>query len=90
MSDEDTYESDDDDVEMESDAADVSYVAAPVDEVGLQDEGGVVAMREALRKQLQADVEAFLAAGGKINEIPANVVSDPPKKPQSNYGGQPI
>ncbi len=46
--------------------------------------------REHLRQQLQSDVEAFLAAGGRINEIPPNVVADPPRKPQSNYGGQPI
>lgn len=84
MSDEDTFESDDD-LELDSD---VGYVSASVDDV--VDDAGVGAMRESLRQQLQSDVEAFLAAGGRINEIPANVVSDPPKKPQSNYGGQPI
>lgn len=48
------------------------------------------AAREAMRRQLQSDVEAFLARGGRISEIPPNVVADPPRKPQSNYGGQPI
>jgi hypothetical protein len=83
----DAYESDDD-VEMESDE---SYVAvAASDDSAPAEDAGVGAMRESLRKQLQADVEAFLAAGGRINQIPANVISDPPKKPESNYGGQPI
>ncbi|ACR11843.1 hypothetical protein [Teredinibacter turnerae] len=66
-----------------------------------EDDGGVdlgdeylasdgVSSKEAERRRLQAEVEAFLASGGKINQIPANVVADPPKKPESNYGGQPI
>lgn len=84
MSDEDNFENDDD-LEVDSDAG---YSAATTDDV--VGDSGVGAMREALRQQLQSDVEAYLAAGGRINEIPANVVSDPPKKPQSNYGGQPI
>jgi len=46
--------------------------------------------RASLREQLSTDVEAFLAGGGSIREIAPNVVADPPKKPQSNYGGQPI
>ncbi len=45
-------------------------------------------IRERLR--LQNEVEAFLASGGQIRHIPANVRADPPKKPESNYGGQPI
>ena len=49
-----------------------------------------VSERESVRKQLAADVEAFLAKGGKIEEVAPNVLADPPKKPQSNYGGQPI
>lgn len=85
MSDDDTFESDDD---IEMDGGDVGY-AVPVSD-DINDDGSASAMREAMRQQLQSDVEAFLARGGRINEIPANVVSDPPKKPQSNYGGQPI
>jgi len=46
--------------------------------------------KEIERKRLQAEVEAFLASGGAIQEIEPNVVADPPKKPESNYGGQPI
>lgn len=46
--------------------------------------------KDAERKRLQDEVEAFLARGGKIDYVAPNVVSDPPKKPESNYGGQPI
>ena len=49
-----------------------------------------MADKEAERLRLQADVEAFLARGGKIVEVPSNVIGDPPKKPVSSYGGQPI
>lgn len=46
--------------------------------------------KEAERQQLQAQIEAFISSGGKIRQIAQNVLADPPKKPQSNYGGQPI
>jgi len=42
------------------------------------------------RQRLQEEIEAFLSRGGMIRQIPANVRADPPKKPESNYGGQPI
>lgn len=54
------------------------------------DMGASLTEKEVERKRLQDEVEAFLASGGKINQIPANHVADPPKKPESNYGGQPI
>lgn len=91
MSDENEIEDNDEELEAEElvdEEEDVSgYSAAAAADV-LAEES--VAAREALRLQLQSDVEAFLARGGVINEIPPNVVSDPPRKPQSNYGGQPI
>ena len=43
-----------------------------------------------LRDSLASDVEAFLARGGKIQQIDDNVMADPPKKPQSSYGSRPI
>lgn len=49
-----------------------------------------VLSKELERRRLQEEVETFLAGGGKIDEVPANVVSSPPQKPESNYGGQPI
>jgi hypothetical protein len=42
--------------------------------------------RDALEKAMQE----FLARGGRVQEIDANVVADPPKKPDSKYGSRPI
>ncbi len=42
------------------------------------------------REELNRQVEEFLANGGKINYIDSNVLADPPRKPSSNYGSQPI
>lgn len=92
MSDENEIEENEEEIEAEElveDEADTgSYAAAPAAADTLIEDS--VAAREALRQQIQSDVEAFLAKGGVISEIPPNVVSDPPRKPQSNYGGQPI
>ncbi|WP_096085569.1 hypothetical protein [Agaribacterium haliotis] len=46
--------------------------------------------KEAERQQIQADIEAFLAGGGKISAVGDDVMADPPKKPESSYGSQPI
>jgi len=46
--------------------------------------------KEVERQRLQAEIDAFISDGGTIRKIPANVLADPPKKPESNYGGQPI
>jgi len=45
-----------------------------------------VAAREDVRRQLAADVEAFLKRGGAIQDVAQDVRADPPKKPESNYG----
>lgn len=58
------------------------------DHVSVDD--GLAEERKSLRIKIRSDVEAFLASGGAIREIAPNIVADPPKKPQSNYGGQPI
>lgn len=91
MSDENEIEENEEEIEAEELADEEEaggYSAAPaVAETVLEES---IAAREALRQQIQSDVEAFLARGGVINEVPPNVVSDPPRKPQSNYGGQPI
>ncbi len=42
--------------------------------------------RDALAKAM----EEFLSRGGAVQEIEANVVADPPKKPDSKYGSRPI
>lgn len=49
-----------------------------------------IASRQKVRDELDAQIAEFLARGGKINEVPANVTADPPKKPTSDYGGRPI
>ncbi|MEG0245217.1 MAG: transcriptional regulator SutA, partial [Pseudomonas sp.] len=35
-------------------------------------------------------MEEFLSRGGKVQEVEANVVADPPKKPDNKYGSRPI
>jgi len=35
-------------------------------------------------------MEEFLAKGGKVQEVEANVVADPPKKPDNKCGSRPI
>lgn len=82
MSDDNEYENDDIETEL-NDRARFETVSFDSDD---ENSG----LRHSLRQQLQSDIEAFLASGGTITEVPANVVADPPKKPQSNYGGQPI
>ena len=42
------------------------------------------------RDALERAMKEFLSRGGKIQEIDANVVSDPPKKPDNKYGSRPI
>ena len=79
----------------EEDTFENDEMIAPDDDVVIEPESDVndcssLTAKEAERLRLQAEVEAFLASGGKINQIPPNVVADPPRKPESNYGGQPI
>lgn len=38
------------------------------------------------RDALARAMEEFLARGGKVQEVEANVVADPPKKPDNKYG----
>lgn len=49
-----------------------------------------VATRVRLRSKMESDIEAFLKSGGKIAQIEPNVMADPPRKPTSDYGSQPI
>ena len=42
--------------------------------------------RDALAKAM----EEFLSRGGKVQEVEANVVADPPKKPDNKYVSRPI
>lgn len=64
---------------------------APAPRVDLDDaETLTVSSKEALRRQLEEEMERFLAKGGRIQEIPPDVTTDPPQKPVSNYGSKPI
>ena len=49
-----------------------------------------VAGRQKVREKLAKDVEAFLARGGRIQEVDANITADPPVRPTSEYGSRPI
>ena len=40
-----------------------------------------LAARNKVRESMQAEIEAFLARGGKIQTIDDNVMADPPRKP---------
>ncbi|GAA6151622.1 hypothetical protein [Pseudoteredinibacter isoporae] len=46
--------------------------------------------RADVREELDRQVQEFLLQGGKIQDVAPNVMADPPKKPQSNYGSRPI
>ncbi len=45
-----------------------------------------VRAREEERTQLRADIDAFLAQGGKVETLAANCRADLPRAPQNNYG----
>lgn len=49
-----------------------------------------VGTRTRVRSKMEADIEAFLSQGGQIAEIDTHVMTDPPRKPSSDYGSQPI
>lgn len=49
-----------------------------------------VASRQRLRDELSDQVSEFLARGGEIDQVERNVLADPPRKPNSNYGERPI
>lgn len=48
------------------------------------------ARKKAEQEELNKQIESFLNSGGEIDVIEPNVLADPPKKPVSNYGSQPI
>ncbi|WP_185235823.1 hypothetical protein [Teredinibacter franksiae] len=69
---------------------DADTIDDAADAVALTLTGEALSSKEAERTKMQAEIEAFLASGGTISRVANNVVADPPKKPESNYGGQPI
>lgn len=82
-------DADEADEALDSDEASYAAPAAKaVESEALEDFS--IASRQKARDELEAQIAAFLARGGKINEVPANVTADPPKKPTPDYGGRPI
>ncbi|MBB2494051.1 transcriptional regulator SutA [Aquipseudomonas ullengensis] len=72
-------------------------VAAPSGKAGKKAKAAVdveelpsVEAKQKERDALAKAMEEFLSRGGAVQEIEANVVADPPKKPDSKYGSRPI
>lgn len=78
----------------ESDAEDEGEPAAPAAKKSKAavevEEMPSVEAKQKERDALARAMEEFLARGGKVQEVEANVVADPPKKPDSKYGSRPI
>ncbi|WP_191968503.1 hypothetical protein [Cellvibrio sp. KY-GH-1] len=83
-----------DDLEASGDSDDASYSGGSsssskaAESEALEDFS--IASRQKVRDEIEDQVAAFLARGGKINEVAPNVTADPPKKPTPDYGGRPI
>jgi hypothetical protein len=58
--------------------------------VEIEDIASSTARKQVERDELDQQVNEFLSSGGEINVVGPNVLADPPKKPTSNYGSQPI
>ena len=74
-----------------------SIVEGSADLIDESDEGGDDAAyadshsaKDIERQQIQAQIDAFIQGGGQIVQVDSSVMADPPRKPTSNYGGQPI
>lgn len=77
------------DIDDQDDAEEVEVVEERVfKDERLEDH--TVDSRRKLREQLQSEVEEFLARGGKIQQVEANITADPPQKPANNYCSRPI
>ena len=84
-------EEDAEDVDEPIDSDEASYAGAAVkatESEALEDFS--IASRQKIRDEIEDQIAAFLARGGKINEVAPNVTADPPKKPTPDYGGRPI
>lgn len=60
------------------------------DNNGRNGDGMSVASREKLRGELNSQVEAFLARGGKIHQVEQDARNDLPQRPKQSYGSRPI
>ncbi|TBU71548.1 hypothetical protein DNK06_01480 [Pseudomonas daroniae] len=82
-------DSDDGDDDSESDSAAPAKKGKAKKAVEV-DELPSVEAKQKERDALARAMEEFLTRGGKVQEVEPNVVSDPPKKPDSKYGSRPI
>lgn len=89
MQDEQPKKDDDNDHDTVSDS-DEAEVTAEKDAVADLVVSTSSAARDEMRQAMQDDVAAFLAKGGQITQVDDNVMADPPRKPQTNYGSRPI
>tara|TARA_B110000967_G_C18605798_1_gene421504 strand:+ start:253 stop:450 length:198 start_codon:yes stop_codon:yes gene_type:complete len=58
--------------------------------VQTEDDVRTIEAKNSIQNQLESDMAAFLSKGGLVEEVDANITSDPPSRPASKYGGQPI
>ncbi|MBB3103317.1 hypothetical protein FHR87_001712 [Azomonas macrocytogenes] len=79
-----------DDAGEEEQASEASERPAKKAKLSEPEELPSVEAKQRERDELARAMEAFLAQGGRVQEIEPNVVSDPPKKPDSKYGSRPI
>ena len=67
--------------------ADTSYIGSKEEDAIIE---RTLTSRTRLRDEMEDDIAAFLNSGGEIQTVEKNLRTDPPKKPQSNYGARPI
>lgn len=95
---EEPLEEEEDDLDSDDDSAETGSAAeAEEDEISAEELAAAaasahsgLAARNKLRESMQAEIDAFLAKGGKIQQIEDNALGDPPRKPVSTYGNGPI
>lgn len=80
----------DDENETDSEADAPAESAGPAINHEESPEERTVASRQKQRQEMEDQIAAFLASGGKIAQIEPNVTADPPRKPDSDYGSRPI
>jgi len=84
---EESQEQKDDNQVTDSDDAESSVEKDAVEDLVVSTSS---AARDEMRQSMEDDVAAFLARGGQITQVDDNVMADPPRKPQTNYGSRPI
>jgi len=72
---------------LDFDSVDTEFVGSREEE---QIQERSLTSRNNLRREMLTDIERFLQDGGTVETVPQGVRSDPPKRPESNYGSRPI